>query len=480
MHAEASESQELARFDAVETRSIPEFRWSFYQTDGWEGYQDEEVEEVLTRPRPPKPWHVRDEKIQAMVQEVGAQVGIPDRLLRHAKCRSPAFEDEADMDAVHEASSQAPTRTRKRSVRFADGDALDRMLQREQEAQPSGARREECDKKWKISDADFRDLVLAMAKAQEAAPPTLSCSASAPALQANPKEKILVHVHFVDSHDIMSLRVSPDLRIGPAPVPKGNRFTDIYGLGASTKGFAEFKQFDYQRRRWLGGFRKEWVPAWSVSFKGLIQDLTGMEIARQRLFSQHIPMHDDNLTLRSWNVRDGGMIQLRFQRKISASQLKAVQRACQAAIQADGDTDRCTSINPALPVQAEMASSSDFFKPMRRWNQCALRDSPSRSPCRQRSKQEFLAAKEASTRLRNSRHLRKCTSKGDVWMMPRWISQDEPGHFSPTGNPKHDVLKRDPPSFAEKGIFLQDAKDLAVSRIRQTVTGNPLYTRIDS
>lgn len=35
-----SSRQELARFDAVETRSIPEFRWSFYQTDGWEGYQD--------------------------------------------------------------------------------------------------------------------------------------------------------------------------------------------------------------------------------------------------------------------------------------------------------------------------------------------------------------------------------------------------------------------------------------------------------
>eukprot|EP00438_Fugacium_kawagutii_P030077 Skav224026 [mRNA] locus=scaffold3968:38888:40311:- [translate_table: standard] len=51
--------------------------------------EDDEVEEVLTRPREHKPWHVPDEKIKAFVEEVGQKEGIDQRLLSHAKCRRP-------------------------------------------------------------------------------------------------------------------------------------------------------------------------------------------------------------------------------------------------------------------------------------------------------------------------------------------------------------------------------------------------------
>mmetsp|Transcript_35514 Transcript_35514/g.81997 ORF Transcript_35514/g.81997 Transcript_35514/m.81997 type:complete len:530 (+) Transcript_35514:50-1639(+) len=501
-----------------------------YQTDGWEPFKDEEVEELLTRPREPKPWHVPDEDIQAMVKEVGAREGVSQALLQHAKVRRPRDDGEAlasilqayadntprAQEAAGEAEAPAPELRsslrrrssvgKSRSVRFEEAeteDALDRMIRTVKEesfAKLSNAEEEDGTKKkkpWKISDDDFRDFVLSLARSDaEVAPasaPALASSASAPVLrggrgldqvQGSKDAKINVQVYFLDSQDVMTLRVSPELRIGPAQPPKGNRFTDIYGLGANTKGFAEFKKFDYQRRQWLGGFRREWVPAWSQSLKGIIHDLTGMEIARQKLFWRNVPMNNDNLTLRSWGVKDGDGVQLRFQQKISPQQLEAMRKACQATTASGGDVEKCIAsvMDPSLPVKTDMESStaSDFFKPRRRREESV-------EPRRQSAKaskaaQERMMLKEEATtaHLRNSRHLKRCKSKGDVWMMPRWISNPATGHFSPIGNPKTTVDNREPSSFAEKSIYLADAYNMDVRRVRTTVTGNPLYTKSDS
>lgn len=474
-------------------RSSDHFRW-LYQTDGWEGYQDEEVEEILTRPREQKSWHVPDEQIKAMVEEVGHRAGVPESLLQHAKCRRPRNDgswdafvqdmDGAEMDDNEAQQVMEPVRrssTMRRSVRFEEngGDALDRMLKHEEEMvnQPGYALQEpERRKKWMISDEEFREFVLSLAKSnsEKEQAPTLRSSASAPLLKGSLGAKngstcssVLVHIYFVDSQDIMSLRLSPDLRIGPPQAPKGNRFTDIYGLGANTKGFAELKKFDYQRRQWLGGFRKDWVPAWSVSLKGMISELTGMEIARQRLFCKGIAMSNDNLTLRSWRVRDGDTLQLRFQHKISQEQMEAVRKACEAAA---GRPERSiTSINdPSLPVRAEMESStsSDFWKP---WMGRQPAETKSRTRKEERQdRPQMLKQHSSIAQLRNSKHLQHCTSKSDVWMMPRWVSQHEPHHFAATGNPKHHVLNREPESFAERGIYLSESSG-DLGRVRKSV-----------
>lgn len=492
-------------------RSSEHFRW-LYQTDGWEGYQDDEVEEILTRPRESKPWHVPDEKIKAMVEETGVKEGIPQSLLQHAKCRRPrlmrpngngvhgsaaetdeewqALLQELDAEAADPSEASGPEvstlprrpSVMRRSVRFEEqrDDALDRMLKHEEERRQGGQGYEEPRrKKWMITDEEFREFVLSLAKSNAdpkvdsavASTGGLTSSASAPLLKgsAAKKEMMLVHIYFVDSQDMMSIRVSPDLRIGPPTAPKGNRFTDIYGLGANTKGFAEFKKFDYQRRKWLGGFQKDWVPAWSVSLKGMIAELTGMDVARQRLFCKGVAMGNDNLTLQSWNVTDGDTLQVRFQHKISQEQMEAVRKACQAA---GHHVERSvTSIHdPSLPVRAEMESStsSDFWKPwMGRMKQPA--DKSQRSTRTPRDAKPVMLKDHSHTaQLRHSKHIRRCTSKSDVWMMPRWVSQDIPHHFAATGNPKHHVVNREPARFADQGIYLHDSRDATLGRVRKS------------
>lgn len=484
-------------------RSSERFRW-LYQTDGWEGYQDDEVEEILTRPRESKPWHVPDEKIKAMVEEAGQKEGIPQSLLQHAKCRRPRLlrpngnsvhgsaaetdeewqallqelDEAAESSRASQRASQAsilapevstlPRRpsVMRRSVRFEEqkDDALDRMLKHEEELVQNGQGYEEPRrKKWMITDEEFREFVLSMAKSNadpkvDTVPSSgLTSSASAPLLKGSAKEMML-QIYFVDSQDVMSIRVSPDLRIGPPRAPKGNRFTDIYDLGANTKGFAEFKKFDYQRRKWLGGFQKDWVPAWSVSLKGMIAELTGMDVARQRLFCKGMAMGNDNLTLQSWNVTDGDTLQVRFQHKISQEQMEAVHKACQNA----GHVERSVaSINdPSLPVRAEMESStsSDFWKPWMGRMKPAEKSQRSRSTRTPRDAKPVMLKDDSHTaQLRHSKHIRRCTSKSDVWMMPRWVSQDIPHHFAATGNPKHHVVSREPAPFAEQSIYLPRA-----------------------
>lgn len=89
---------------------------------------------MLTRPREAKPWHVADEQICALVEEVGHREGVPLSLLQHAKCRRPRGE-EVDVDDEVDEVVEAPVALRtsmRRSVRFEAGteDALERMLKR--------------------------------------------------------------------------------------------------------------------------------------------------------------------------------------------------------------------------------------------------------------------------------------------------------------------------------------------------------------
>ena len=157
-------------------------RW--YQTDGWEGYkasgsllreafkEDEEVEELLTRPREAKPWHVADERIVALVEEVGRREGVPLSLLQHAKCRRRRGEEEEDEEEVVEEVAEVVGSSMRRSVRFEEGteDALERMLKRSEDLKMN-VEPEERRKEWMISDEDFHNYVLSLAKTMELACP---------------------------------------------------------------------------------------------------------------------------------------------------------------------------------------------------------------------------------------------------------------------------------------------------------------------
>eukprot|EP00438_Fugacium_kawagutii_P030076 Skav224025 [mRNA] locus=scaffold3968:27289:35035:- [translate_table: standard] len=95
-------------------------------------------------------------------------------------------------------------------------------------------------KQWMVTDDEFRDFVLSLAKSQDstqrncAVPQPCRCSQESKAK----KEMIFIHIYFVDS---------------------------------------QFKKFDYHRRKWLGGFQKDWVPAGNLGVLGLALVTNGLQ-----------------------------------------------------------------------------------------------------------------------------------------------------------------------------------------------------------
>ncbi|CAE8616489.1 unnamed protein product [Polarella glacialis] len=435
----------------------------FEQTDGWDPANYDDLEASLSRRSSGaerKWWHVPDECIQALVEDLGVSSGVGNSLIRHARCGRGG---DAEGETLGESRSMGEEMTlklgaserRQRTVRFGDDkaeDSLGRMLHGSRSAaerpQSTGSRDPEDGedrvrpaKWWKVSDERLQELVLELSSSPKAIP-GLSSSSSAPCLgtskDSNDRQsaaersiqqrmaslrtstdEISIHIFFVDTGDIMTLRVAPDLRIGPPKPPAKNRFTEVYGLGACTKGFSDVRNFDYKRREFDATKRANWSPPWTESLKGLIQHFAGAHASRQKIIIKNVPTSSDDLTLRSWGVIDGETLQLRIEKK---------------------------GAEPGETQHGSATASSTLLT--------------------------------GSISLRNSRHLKECKADGDVWMMPRWISQAHPN-----------VLKRaawDVPGkqgspmavFSDGPIWMADADNHALMSVRTKVAGHAGYQNL--
>lgn len=375
-------------------------------------------------------WHVPDSQIEQLVR--GLQGGA-----EHAD----EFDRVAEMTAL-------PARTERR-VRFhsdaqqqgENGDAIDQLLREPGvPASPSSTHaRSQGSKKWRVSDEQLEAHVAQLA-AQSVKSPAASQklpqrSASEALLRgsrctADASGKISITVFFVDSGDQLVVRVDPEMKLGPASPPPGNRFTDIFGAGASSKGFsAPVKDYDHRLRTFGATQRQGWTAEWTESFKGLIEHLTEIEPARQRLAFRNAHITADHLSLSDYGIGDGATVQLRIQKWIPGqkSQGRDIRLAC---------TRR----------KHEVQS-------------------------RQQEQEASGRPKLDGYSLRQSKHLNSCRADGDVWMMPKWISQASPNLFAPTGVGIDGMggMRAAARPFENTPIYLSDAGDDRLVRVRHRV-----------
>lgn len=354
----------------------------------------------------------------------------------------------------------------RRPVHFAkdeEPDSLESMLRRtfgrEREDQSDDAYAEnpsEVKKSWKVSDAQLQQYLANLCSQRAAAESECTLLPSEPLQRLSKsqslkqiaddfaasrisgasravglQEKISINIFFADSGDMLCLRVSPDLQIGPAKQPQGNRFTDMYGLGASTKGFAQVKSFDYKYRQFGTTVRPGWCPTWKECLKGMIEHVCGAAISQQTILSGTIPLTADDRTLSSYGVRDGSTINLRIRTKVHLEPCRDVLLAC--------------SLRKQRQEELQAAASPDGL-----------------------GSQAAYTAGVASYSLRHSKLLKKCRSDGDVRLMPRWIWQANPHQFEKTAFSGGKAFA----DFGSSPIYLPDARDHALSSVRQKVCGN--------
>jgi len=304
-----------------------------------------------------------------------------------------------------------------------------------------------------FSSAPLQNSAPAKAKglSKSSSAPTLGASRAVSEGGRSPKRKddgkVHVKIFFIDSGDTMMVRVPRDMRVGPAKPPKGNRFTDIYGLAANTKGFDQVKQFDVQKKRFGATVTKEWSPTWhkSESLKGLIEELTGTELLRQRLMYKNVQMTSDDMTLRTWSIQDGDTISVAFKKRLPTETLKAAEED--------------NYLSTGRPRFAKTGSTISLAATLSEQEQ-----------------KRSVVGDASTTYLRNSKHIKLCKAAGDVWMMPRWITQENPQQFAEPGDPTLTVANLDPPPFGDAPIFLPDVNHSNISAVRIAVTGYASYT----
>lgn len=90
---------------------------------------------------------------------------------------------------------------------------------------------------------------------------------------------------------------------------------------------------------------------------------------------------------------------------------------------------------------------------------------------------------EASQSLREHPGLAGSRGCGDAWLIPRWVSQDNPkliGRIEPFGTPTPGIFK-DRQKEIQKGdwgvapIYMPDMHENSLSRVRVAVTGSKTY-----
>jgi len=338
------------------------------------------------------------------------------------------------------------------TVRFAgvEEDSLDSMLRRTQERLRQGGTSTaggDGRASWKVSDQQIEQLVLSMSSAPpsqasrrassqaggalrasglgRAGAATISASASAPARLAD-DGRIDVWIYFLQSEDLMRLRVPLDLPAGPPKAPSSNRFTDMYGLGASTKGFDLAKHtFDHRRREFTPANREDWVPEGGGSLKQLIEEYAEIEASRMRLFYRQIPLSNDQLTLRSYGIKDGDTISLRIQRFVPGCSMgRDVQLATSKRLE---------------PSAEERSGASKY-------------DGYSLRFCK---------------RLKEFRN-----ANGDVYMQPKWCSEMNPRLFAKVGVAVDGAGNFSAaPNQLDAPIWIRDKDNEKLRRVRLAVAG---------
>mmetsp|Transcript_127176 Transcript_127176/g.368185 ORF Transcript_127176/g.368185 Transcript_127176/m.368185 type:complete len:429 (+) Transcript_127176:95-1381(+) len=382
-------------------------------------------------------WHVPDQQIEAMVHGMAASASV--------STSSTARPPEARV---------AP----KRSVRFEEGlagDALDNLMRRtfergtaraddgasapdedggysDDDGHEPGTQRPK--RWWRVSNQQLRRKIEQMATESSAPRQASLANASGPlfkdrasnkSARLRSDEKIAIKVFFVESGDTLVMRVSPELHLGPSKPPPSNPFTDLFGQGASTKGFdMPMRGFDYRRREFGSTRRPGWSPNWSDSLKEMIAKVTGIEPARQRLTQRNAPMSIDEMSLRSYGLVDGDILHMRIVR-----------------MHTDGQGSRGTT---TLACTRRKLESED------------------------RRQQPSAAGSNFS--LRDNAELAKCKADSDVWLMPRWVSQANPQLFAPVGiSVDGKGGQRARANFAEAPIYLADRINSHIQSVRERV-----------
>eukprot|EP00403_Amphidinium_massartii_P013126 CAMPEP_0178410264 /NCGR_PEP_ID=MMETSP0689_2-20121128/20888_1 /TAXON_ID=160604 /ORGANISM="Amphidinium massartii, Strain CS-259" /LENGTH=428 /DNA_ID=CAMNT_0020031431 /DNA_START=31 /DNA_END=1313 /DNA_ORIENTATION=- len=297
----------------------------------------------------PKWWHVADEDIQDMLctmltplaeKKVAGklQEGVPDASwAKDALDKLVGTGPDGEEDAVHE-------------------DALPTLPVKAAQQQGKQQKKNPSWRPWHVSDEALEDLVRSMVGQHSPGPSAslketpkeleparrnrrgsighidhrrLSRSEPLPCPQADkrhlgarshqPEDFMIIYIYDTDTQQNVPLQVTGDLHIGPPENPKGNRFTDVWGAAASTAGFAELrKEFDHRHRVWSDAPQQQVSLQWTTSLKSLIEEETGVPIAKQRLIYKGSPITGDSETVQFCGLYNGETIQL-FRKKDTAA-----------------------------------------------------------------------------------------------------------------------------------------------------------------
>jgi hypothetical protein len=279
-------------------------------------------------------------------------------------------------------------------------------------------------KRWKVSDDRLKQYILQQQNVQSRLQPSASASQIHRTHDGHGNgngnhPKISVVVELLESHDELTLRLPQDLRIGPSKPPRGNRFTDIFGPGASTKGFC------------MAG-KSGWQPAWTSSLKGHIHQLTDIDPSKLIVIFRGVQIVSEHLTLRSLGVQDGERLQIRFQK-----------------------WEPCQKRNSSLACSRK---KEDL----------------------QRRREEEDASGEVRLEgysIKQSKHFKRCCMPGgDVHMRAKWVSQDDPRIFNKVGIAVDGRGRyADHKDFRTEPIFIPDAENCSLGGVRARVTGSAHY-----
>lgn len=248
-------------------------------------------------------------------------------------------------------------------------------------------------------------------------------------------ERLSITINFLDSGDTLVMKVMTSLRVGPATPPKLNPFTELFGAGASTKGFCELKKgFDYQKRQFGTTQRPGWRPEWKESLKEMLAHLTGLDISRLRLYHKNCLMSDE-LPLSAYGIRNGETFTLMILKEREAH---TVGR----------DITLCSSVKASKTTWEER-------------------------------REQLLAGAIPGHlySLRQSKHLKECGPGSDVLMMPRWVSQVDPQLFAPVASGiTGDGSMKCRVNFNEVPIYMPDMRDPKFIGVRQRISDKKCYT----
>lgn len=222
-------------------------------------------------------------------------------------------------------------------------DSIDIMLKSSQDTQrPNHQQQQQHHRQWQVSDDELEEYVKKLAMAQEIDTQQnannskdkdrqhqhqhgvrihlqhLERSVPVPDVHSGrrhiavPREDefINIYVRSTTTGDRVMLHVHPDTRLGPDKELRANRFTDMFGTGASTKGFDQGNlKYDYKNREFAHQ-KADVPPAWKECLKSMIEEAMGVPVSKQRLFFNGLYMTIDDKTLRSYDIINSVTLQL--------------------------------------------------------------------------------------------------------------------------------------------------------------------------